>query len=480
MTSSRAPGPPGPTDEPARPNAGGDLRRAVGPLDATMLVMGSIVGAGIFREPAQVAAQMGSSSGVLTLWVVGGLIALCGAVVFAELGALLPRVGGQYAFLREAFGGLVAFLFGWLLLAAVVSPAIAYVARVFARHLEIVLQAVRPEFALGDSGVRFTSILLIVLLALTNARGLVLGARIQSAAMLTKLAGILAVVALGAWAASSGARPPDVPMEELGVLKREWASRPPWAPAAFGPALLGVVFSIGGFQNVAAIATEVRRPERNLPLSILAGTVLVVLLYVGLNAACIALLGVEGLALSPTPVADAAGAAFPGGASWVALLIALSTFAITQVLLMLAPRIYYAMARDGVFFGVVGRVHPRWRTPAVAIGLQGAFAVLHACIGSELDLLRLTTLVDWSFFTLSGVALFVLRHKLPDAERPYRATGYPWLPGLFVLAGSTIVATVTWGALREPELGTAALRAVVMLALGLALYAVWSRGRARR
>ncbi|HVS11514.1 MAG TPA: amino acid permease [Planctomycetota bacterium] len=451
----------------SREGSGAGLVRALGPFDAMMIVMGSIIGAGVFQAPSRIALEVPSLGGILFLWGLGGVIALCGALVFAELGGMLPRAGGEYVFLREGFGRFVAFLFGWILITAIVSPAIAYVAGVFVDHLQALLRRALPALAFGDGPRPWIATLLILALTGLNVRGVKLGARIQNASMIAKIAGMVLIVALGA-AVASGLEPR---VEPVAAPSRELSL------SGFGAALLGVVFAYGGWQNVAAVAGEIRRPERALPLAILAGTALVVALYVALNASLIAILGVGGVAASPTPVASAAGAVMPGGEQVVAALVMLSTFAITQVLLMVTPRIYYAMARDGVFFASAGWVHPRWRTPAVAILFQGLCSVAYVWRRAAFDtaaldsLLDATVIADWTFFALCGLALFVLRRRRPEAPRPYRAFGYPWLPGLFVLCSIGIVVNSLFNADRAAALGYA-----VLLGAGVCLYALWSRG----
>ncbi len=443
---------------------GGGLRRVLGPFDATMMVMGCIIGAGIFRTPMHVAEGMGSAGGILGLWLLGGVLAMCGAFVFAELAGMLPQAGGQYVFLREAYGRFVAFLFGWLLLAAINSGAIAFIATVFADHLDALLAGLDPGLALSGTARRAVAIAVVVGLTVVNALGVRLGATLQNAAMVAKLAGLLVVVALGAAVAAGLADAAEV---------ESTAAPPAFSWHGLGAGVLAVVFSYGGWQNVAAVASEVRDPARTLPRAILLGTTGVILLYVALNAALLAVLGPAGLAATATPAAEAAGRVVAGGEELVAGLVVLSTFAIAQVLLLVTPRIYYAMARDGVFLRAAGYVSPRRGTPVVAIALQGGMAIVHLSTGSALDLLQMTVIFDWVFFALSGVALFVLRRRRPDAARPYRALGYPWLPGVFVLVAVTIVVQSLFTAQA-----VAVLRSGGVLAVGLVLYAHWTR-RAR-
>lgn len=431
-----------------------------------MLVMGSIVGAGIFNRPSAVAAAMGSTPGIFALWILGGVFAFTGAIVFAELGGLLPHAGGQYVFVREAYGRFAAFMFGWVLLVGISSSALAFVAGVFAEHVEILTRDLAGVVYADPRMYRVLALALIVFVSALNALGVRLAAAVQNISMLTKIAGLAAIVILGALV---GARLVDARVAEVAapVASLGWS----WSTA--GVALLSVTFAYGGWQNVAAVSGEIVQPERTLPLGILFGTIGVIALYLAFNAALIAILGVEGLARTSTPTVDAARAVFAGGGTLVAGLVVISTFAFVQGLSMLAPRIYFAMARDGVFFSAAGRVHPRWKTPALAIAVQGLIGAVHVWFGGEElgELVEVCTLCDLVFFASCGFALFVLRRKLPDAPRPYRALWYPWLPAVFA-AGSTVIAAQGFYNAKA----SVALTGAALFALGIALYVVWNRG----
>jgi APA family basic amino acid/polyamine antiporter len=443
------------------------LARVLGPFDVTMMVMGSVIGAGVFQAPARIAAGMGSLEGVLGAWAFGGLVAISGALVFAELGGMLPRTGGEYVFVRAGAGRFAAFLFGWMSLTAIVSSAIAYVAGVFVEHLEALLRTTGwiegfGAEGFGAGGRKGIAVAVIVGLALLNARGVRLGASVQNVAMLAKIAGILCVVALGA-AVGLGWIEPRVAPTQGGDL--------PWNWDGVGAALFGIVFTFGGWQNVASVASEIRNPGRNLPLGTLVGTLAVVVLYLALNTALVAVLGVRGVAESATPVAAAAGAVVSWGEPLVAGLVTVSTFAITQVLLMLAPRIYVAMADDGVFFRGIGQIHERFQTPARAILLQAAFAVGHVFVaGSIGELLEVCSICDWVFFTICGATLFVLRRKWPDVPRPYRAWGYPWMPAIFLACSAAVLVRIAMSAQTLP-----ALQAAGLFVAGAIAYALWAR-----
>jgi len=433
-----------------------------------MIVMGSIVGSGVFYAPSAIARQTGSLSGILAVWALGGVFAITGAFVFAELGAMFPRAGGQYVFLRETYGRFTAFLFGWILLTAIVSPAVAFVAGVFVDHGEALARSFAPEFALGAGGRQAVAMGLIVGLALANVCGVRLGATVQNAAMSAKIVGILTIVALAVAVGAGWLEPRAAAVTQPVAAPLDASVR--GGIAGFGAALLGVVFSYGGWQNVTAVASEIREPRRVLPLGIVIGTVGVIALYLTLNASLVFLLGVDGLAATTTPVAAAAGRVLAFGEPLVAGLVMLSTFAVCQLLLMLAPRIFYAMALDGVFFERAGRVHPGFRTPAVAIGVLAAASLAHVALAAELqEHLEITTLADSVFFALCGLALFVLRRRRPELPRPYRALGYPWLPAVFMLFASGMVAD---GILHAKPAGVELVG--VLFIAGTVLYCLWS------
>lgn len=496
---------------PASPSGAIAPKAVLGLFDVTMIAMGCIIGAGIFVIPSGIAAGVKSSGWIFAVWGLGGVIALTGALVFAELAAMFPRNGGQYVFVREPFGRFPAFMFGWLLLAAIVSNAIAWVGRTFASHFALVVDALRDApagaslTALGegvavvlgpvaaaltavadwpgelskpsDLGEKTVAFALIAGFAWLNIRGLRLGATVQNVAMVAKIAGLLTVIALGIWwvvgggdrSAVEGA-PAAPPAEGGGSVSPATAI----TFGAFNAALFKAMFTYGGWQNVAAVGSEVKDPRRTLPIGILLGTVSVVVLYLALNGSLLAILGPEGVAASRTPTATAAGRVLPHGELFVAALVMTSTFAITQALLMVTPRIYYEMANDGLFLKSVGTLHPRYATPAIAIALQAIAATVHLVLGDLLDLLDMATFFDWLGFSLCAIGLFVLRVKRPDLPRPYRAWGYPWLPGLFLVLSVWVFVSHFFYAAEQ-----ARIRSAWVFAIGLAVYIWFDRTRLR-
>ena len=291
-----------------------------------------------------------------------------------------------------------------------------------------------------------------------NMRGVRLGATVQNVAMLTKIAGIAMIVVLGALVVA-GLLSPSVPPT---TVEHDWH----WS--GFGASLLAVAFTYGGFQNVTALAGEVRNPSRTIPLGIMIGVLLVIGLYIAMNASLIAILGVDGVALTDTPAATAAGRVVAWGEPVVEGLVMISTLAITQALLFVTPRIYYAMALDGLFPRPAAYLHPRWRTPVVAIALLAGFSSLHLFLGKTLSLLQMTEMVDATFFVLCGVSLFVFRARSTGVTSGYRCWGYPWIPIIFILSALAAVISGLRAATRE-----AVEHAGYMVAAGVALYFVF-------
>jgi APA family basic amino acid/polyamine antiporter len=429
--------------------------RRLGLFDATMIVLSGIIGSGIFINPYVVAQAVGTPFLIIAVWAVGGVIALAGAFVFAELGTVVPRVGGQYAFYREAFHPLVAFLYGWALLFIVQSGATAAVAVAFAEYL-IRLLGLPTGLAVP------LAVAVLVGVAAFHALGIKPGSVVINLVTLTKTLALAGLI-LGAFAFArhSGLNwEPAVPPDLAGLPLL----------SAFLAGLVPAMFAYGGWQNLNYVAEEVRDPERTLPRAILLGVGCVVAVYLGANLAYVHVLGAPALAASRTPAADVAALlAGEAGARGMSLLIVASTFGFLNLSLLAAPRVYYAMAADGLFFRRLAVLSPRFRAPTAAILLQGGLAALFALTRTYDRLLGYAVFADWTFFALAGVALLVLRRKMPDAARPYPAPGVPWIPLLFALAGAGIVVNLFF---TDPA---NALAATAVLLLGVPVYLFWRR-----
>ncbi|MDF1503377.1 amino acid permease [Roseisolibacter sp. H3M3-2] len=429
--------------------------RRLGLFSATMLVVGGIIGSGIFLNPAVVARRAGTAPLTLAVWGLGALVALLGAAIFAELGRRRPQAGGGYAYLRDAFGPLPAFLYGWALLLVISSGAIAAVAMTFAGYATSLVGA--PEGAQ-----RPVALGAVALLTLVNIVGVAPGAVTQNVFTVLKLAALAVLLGAGLLAPvdAAAAAPALAPAE--GSLVR-----------IVGTALVPVLFAYGGWQQTNFVAEELEAPERTLPRALTLGVLLVVLVYLGANVAYLRALGVDGLAASTAPAADTiARVAGPAGRTLVAAGIAASTFGFLDLVILVSPRVYQAMARDGLFFAAFARLHPRFRTPVAAIVAQGAWASALLLVGSYGQLLDYVTFADWIFFGLAAAALVVIRRR--DAASGadaggYRAPFYPWSVVAFCAASAYVVAG---SVLSDPG---NALRGALLLALGVPAFLYWRR-----
>ena len=445
------------SDAPSTSPAGYDRR--LGTFDATMVVVGAIIGAGIFLNPAIVAQRVGTSGLVLAAWGLGGAIAVVGALCFAELGARAPRAGGGYVYLRDALGPLPAFLYGWTQLLVINTGGIAAVAIAFASYTADVA-------GLEAAWIKPMAVSAIVVLSAVNVAGVRFGSWVQNAFTLLKLAALALLVAAGAWLLTRGIEP---------AAAADSAAGPSGSLVlAMGTALVAVLFAYGGWQHANNIAEEIRDPERRLPIALVVGVGIVVTVYVAANAAYLAALGPAGLAASTAPAADAVRvAAGRWGGMAISIGVACSTFGILNVFIMTAPRIYQAMAADGIFFSSVARISPRTRTPVVGIWIQMVWAVLLALSGSYGQLLDWVVFGDWIFFGLIVATLFVYRGR-GGPRAPFEAPAHPLLPGLFVAAAAFVVYSSVVSNPRNALYGT------LLIGAGIPAFLGWRRGARAR
>ncbi|MDP8993433.1 MAG: amino acid permease [Pseudomonadota bacterium] len=415
-----------------------------------------MIGSGIFRVPSAIAADAGSVAAVLAVWAAAGLISLFGALCYAELAGLFPRAGGEYVFLREGLGSPVAFLFGWTFL--LVSPAgWAAVALIFASYFGTFL-------ASTESQTRIIAAALILVISAVHYRSVRFGASVQTIATSAKLLALIVLALAVFWfgdpsaGSFSGAEPSAV---------ATWGS--------VGLAMIAALFAYDGWQTVTGMAGEVRNPSRNLPVALIGGTALVLFVYLLVNTAYLYALPLEALAASELVAVDAVRQATgAAGGSLIAALVMLSTFGALNALLMANPRIFYAMAQDGLFFRSLAKVHPRFEAPHVAIAFSAAIAILYVSIRTFEELAEAFIVGFWPFAMLQVAALIALRKKRPDLPRPYRTFGYPWLPLAFLAAsGGLVVNTLV----EHPW--TTLLSFAVTLA-GLPLFFLWKMVASRR
>jgi basic amino acid/polyamine antiporter, APA family len=439
-----------PSPNPPKP----DFARQLGLFDATMVVMGGIIGAGIFINPYVVARQVHSAGLILGAWIFGGIIGLVGALIWAELAATMPAVGGQYAYLREAYHPAVAFLYGWVLLLVIQTGGMAAVAITFARYF-IDLTGMR----LSDS---LLAILALALLTLINCLGVKSGGRTQSALMVMKIVAIGALVIGGTVLAGHAA--PFTPQ-----------ARPSeWSLPAFGAAMVPVLFAYGGWQTANFIAAEVKDPTKNLPRGLLLGMLGVVILYTGVNWVCLRSLGPQGLADTTTPATAVMRLALGSrGAAFVAGAIAVSTLGFLSQAILTAPRVYFAMADDGLFFRKVAWLDPRTKVPVFAIILQSVWTIVIALSGRYEQILNYVVSMDFLFFGLTATTLFVFRRRIARHQMSpglgYHVPGHPVTTAVFVAICWWVVANAVY---RYP---TNSLVGYAILLAGIPVYWAWSR-----
>ncbi len=420
------------------PSSSPGLRREIGFLDATTIVISGIIGGGIFFTPATVAQSLPSGTWIILAWAVGGVIALAGAFTFAELGARYPHAGGHYTYIRDAFGELPAFLYGWMLLLIIATGALASLALAFAGYVN----AFMPMSPVQQ---RMFAAATIIVLSIINVLGVKPGARTTTILTIIKVVGLAVLIIGGLLVPHTGTAP--VAVTDTTLLR------------GFAGALVPVLFTFGGWQQLNFVAGEVNNAQRVLPRALTAGVVIVALVYIGANAVYLRALGPDGMAASPA-IAQATAQALFGdvAARAITVLIAISILAFSNVVVMVTPRVFYAMAHDGVFIKQIAAVHPRFNTPARAIALQGVWAVVLVAAGSIGALVNGVVFADWIFFGLGAASLFVFRRR--STEQPVFATPwYPALPAFFVVAAIAAVSSAVIAYPRESVIGIGLLLA---------------------
>jgi len=463
------------------------LRPGLSLFDSITIVAGSMIGSGIFIVSADIARQVGSPGALLAVWIVSGLMTMAGALAYGELAAMMPRVGGQYVYLREAYGDLPGFLFGWTVLLVVQTGTVAAVAVAFGRFAGVFFPALKSEIWLGVGTVGFSyeriaAIAVIATLTAANLRGLEMGKLVQNVFTSAKVMSLLFIVVMGcvivpnraAIAANfSGAFFSGRPMS-LGFL------------SAFGAAMVGGLFSADAWASVTFTGSEVKNPHRDLPLSLAIGTGGVILLYVATNIAYLCEIPATGTAEGATVFArgiahatsDRVAAAamemvWRRAGAWItAILVMVSTFGCANGLILTGSRVLFAMARDGMFFAAAGTLN-RARVPAVALIIQGIWACVLAVSGSYSELLDYVVFAQLIFYVLTVAAVFVMRTTHPNAPRPYRAFGYPYLPLAYIVTATAIMLDLLIVKPRYSWFG------LLIVLSGLPAYAMLKRTRVR-
>lgn len=435
-----------------------ELKPRLGLLDATALVVGSMIGSGIFIVSADIARQVNSPGLLLVVWVATAVLTMIAALSYGELAAMMPRAGGQYVYLREAFGPLPAFLYGWTLFLIIQTGTIAAVAVAFAKFLAVFWPGA-PE--------KPVAIAVLVLLAWVNSRGVREGAAVQNVFTLAKTAALLGLILLGIF----GGRNPEAVARNFGGLweNAEWS----WAVIRLvGVAMVGSLFSSDAWNNVTFTAGETKNPSRNVPLSLALGVGIVSAIYVAANYVYLSVLPLEAIQGAPQDrVGTAVASAILGSRAeaLMAAAIMISTFGCVNGMTLAGARVYYAMARDGLFFRKAGTLDARTSTPTVSLWAQCAWACVLTLSGRYGDLLDYVIFAVLLFYVLTIAGVFVLRRKHPEWPRPYRAFGYPVLPALYIAAATLIEILLL---LYKPNYTWPGL---VIVLLGLPVYWFWKR-----
>ena len=421
---------------------------------ASAVVVGIIIGASIFVQPSVITGQMKSGWGVLAVWATAGLLTMIGALVIAELSSAFPRGGGVYVFLREAYSPAVGFLWGWAMFWTMHSGIVAAIAVICARYVGTFLE-------LGDTSTRLVACGVIVLLSAINYRGLRHGSAVQAALTLIKVVAIVLIVLV---AFTIGRKAGGVE-----TLSTHLSAPSPTSPSAFFTALIAGLFAFGGWHMVSYTADETRDPARTIPRALVLGTLTVTLLYISLNAAYLYVLPLATVSASTRVAADFADAALGGGgAQLMSVLVILSTLGALNGVILTGPRVYHAMARDGLLFKWIGAVHPTMGTPHRAIVLQAAWSCFLVLTGSYRVLFTRVVYTEWIFFALVAASLVLLRHRPTYAPR-FLMWGYPVLPALFVVASVTIVVNQIVSEPVESAIGMA------LVLSGVPVYYLWAR-----
>jgi APA family basic amino acid/polyamine antiporter len=475
--------------------------RGIGPLAAISLVVGSMIGSGIFIVSADIGRQVSDwgPGALLLVWLITGAMTVTGALAYSELAAMMPKAGGQYVFLREGLSPAAGFLYGWTLFTVIQTGTIAAVAVAFARFLGVLVPSITPDIflplgslslpgaadpiQLGLSPQRVVAVLMIAALTAINILGVRLGAAIQTAFSVAKIGALAVLVLLGL----TLFRRPDVAATNFSNF---WGTGD-WSLAVLpviGAAMVGSLFSSDAWNNVTFAAAEVRNPTRNLPRALAIGTGLVSALYILANVAYLNILpfygdpngtdvmarGLQYAAQDRVGTAAIEVALGSGAAAIMAVAILLSTFGCNNGLILAGPRVYYAMARDNLFFERAGTLHPTYRTPVFGLVAQALWTMVLCLSGTYSELLNYVVFAALIFYLLTTVSLFRLRRLRPDLPRPVRAFGYPVLPALYIVAIAFLLVVL----LADPQQRKFSALGLLIVALGVPVYAMWRRGRA--
>jgi APA family basic amino acid/polyamine antiporter len=424
------------------------LDRKLNTYGLTMIAVGACIGSGIFAAPGQIVESVPNHLLVIFVWLLGGLIALTGALSLAELGSMFPSSGGVYVYLRKAFGDLAGFLYGWVILLVITTGAIAALGTVFASYMSNFIPMTEQQQII-------LAIVTIIILTAINVTGVQTSQIFANLFTGIKLVAILGIMLIGFLYYDSSSVSLDYSL----------ASAPDNAIAGIMTALIGVLWSMGGWHHTSYLSGEAMDAQRSVPRAMVIGVLVVTIVYVLVNIAYMNLLSLDAIASTETVAADAVQDFIPHGSKVVALFIAISVFGTIGIYTMSAPRIYYAMAKDGIFFKFLADIHPRFKTPYKAMILQSGWAIILLLVwGTFRDLIKYVVFMDIAFMGLAGISLFILRYKMKDTKRPVKVPLYPIVPLIFVLISFAFVLSTL---IEEPKQSIAGL---VILGIGVLVY----------
>ncbi|MCB0719172.1 MAG: amino acid permease [Bacteroidetes bacterium] len=434
------------------------LRRELNLFGLTMIAVGSCIGSGIFLTPSTVAEHLTSPFLILSVWSLGGLIALTGALTFAELGGMFPHAGGVYVYLREAFGELAGFWYGWAYFSVINSGSLAALSLAFAYYVSFLV----PLSAGGQTAVAVGALVSVTLINIFRVKLVELFADLFT---VLKLLGIALIVGIGLLLGKGGDATPATALVDGSVNTL----------TAFGLALVGVFFSYGGWHHASYLSGEAKDPDRTVPRAMILGAIIVTITYVMINVAFLRLISPVAMAASQSVAADAVSTVLPFGAKLIAVIIAISTYGTTLIYTLSAPRIYFAMAEDGLFFERFARVHPKFHTPVWSVVFQSIWAIVLLVLWKTFsNVITYVTFTDWIFFTLAACIVIIFRYKRKEAARPYRTLGYPITPLIFItISGLFVINTLI-------ERPSQALGSLVLLGIGYPVFLYFRKTRRER
>ncbi len=454
-----------------------ELVKGLGLLDASTIIIGSMIGSGIFIAPALMANYIQTPGLIILMWVIGGVLTVCGGLSYGELAASMPKAGGQYVFLREAYSPIWGFLYGWTVFLVIQTGFIAAVSVAFAKYLGVFFPSLSETnviFSVGNfsmNSAQAVGILSIALLTGVNIFGVRIGALVQNIFTITKVGALLILILL-AFTIGHGSFSHFTPVFTPKVNEALQMS----FFAAFAVAMSKALFAYDAWNSVTFTAEEIKNPQRTLPLALILGTGVTGLVYTLTTMAYMYMVPIDKMAAIPDGriAAETAQLIFGSfGLVFIVVAIVISTFGCNNGLILSGARVYYAMAKDGLFIQSVKRIHPKYKTPVLALIYQGIWASLLTLSGTYSDLLTYTTFASLIFNTMTVIGIFILRKKLPNLERPYKAWGYPFVPVIYILISTAFIIYIFIGDMRNSGMG------LIIVLAGIPFYWYWNRKSTR-